>query len=141
MNRFFAIVTLTLVAASPAAAQERVTSVAALEFYARELAQRDLRTGQDMTIISGRLSGAGDSIAALGLGDDHRRSGAVLRRRRDHEAHAGGGRRGVQVVSLRNRPLRSRVGAYRRAIETSIGAWLDKRLGWNEAIAKLVAAM
>ena len=30
---------------------------------------------------------------------------------------------------------------YRRAIETYIGAWLDRRLGWNEAIAELVAAL
>jgi hypothetical protein len=46
----------------------------ALEVYARELAQRDLRTGKDMTIISGRLSGAGQSLASLGLSDDHRRA-------------------------------------------------------------------
>ena len=30
---------------------------------------------------------------------------------------------------------------YKRAIETSIGAWLDKRLAWNQAIAQLVAAI
>jgi hypothetical protein len=29
----------------------------------------------------------------------------------------------------------------KRAIETYIGAWLDKRLDWNEAIAHLVAAI
>ena len=46
----------------------------ALGVYARELAQRDLRTGKDMTIISGRLSGAGQSLASLGLSDDHRRA-------------------------------------------------------------------
>ena len=103
MNRSLAVALLCLLAAGPAAAQERVTSVAdlqfyssfwmnlhhrlhadardkknrvdasrwsaedraawntALEFYARELAQRDLRTGKDMTIISGRLSGAAHS--------------------------------------------------------------------------------
>lgn len=46
----------------------------AIDFYARDFAQRDLRTGKEMTKISGRLSGAGDSIAPLGLGDDHRRA-------------------------------------------------------------------
>jgi hypothetical protein len=46
----------------------------ALEVYKRELAQRDLRTGRDMTQISGRLSGAGNSLASLGLSDDHRRA-------------------------------------------------------------------
>jgi hypothetical protein len=30
---------------------------------------------------------------------------------------------------------------YKRAIETYIGAWLDKRLDWNDAIAQLVAAI
>ena len=116
MNRSLAVAIVCLLAAGPAAAQERVTSVAdlhfyssfwmnlhhrlhadardkknrvdvsrwsaedraawnsALEVYARELAQHDLRTGKDMTIISGRLSGAGNSLASLGLGDDHRRA-------------------------------------------------------------------
>ena len=116
MTRSLAIALLCLLATGPATAQERVTSVAdlqfyssfwmnlhhrlhadardrknrvdvsrwsaddrqawntALEVYARELAQRDLRTGKDMTIISGRLSGAGTALGSLGLSDDHRRA-------------------------------------------------------------------
>jgi hypothetical protein len=116
MTRSLAVALFCVLAAGPATAQERVTSVAhlqfyssfwmnlhhrlhadardkknrvdvsrwsdgdraawnaALEVYARELAQRDLRTGKDMTMISGRLSGAGTSLASLGLSDDHRRA-------------------------------------------------------------------
>ena len=115
-NRSLAVAILCLLATGQAAAQERVISVAGLEFYSsfwmnlhhrlhadardkknrvdvsrwsaedraawntalevygRELAQRDLRTGTDMTKISGRLSGAGTSIASLGLSNDHRRA-------------------------------------------------------------------
>ena len=54
-------------------AEDRAAWTNAIEIYASDLAQRDLRTGKDMTIISGRLSGAGASLATLGLSDDHRR--------------------------------------------------------------------
>jgi hypothetical protein len=54
-------------------AEDRLAWTNAIEMYARDLSQRDLRTGKEMTIISGRLSGAGESLAALGLSDDHRR--------------------------------------------------------------------
>jgi hypothetical protein len=116
MIQFSSVAMLCLCAAGPTAAQERVTSVADLQFYssfwmnlyhrlhadardkknrvdasrwsaedraiwntavevyARELAQRDLRTGKDMTLIGGRLSGAGNSIGSLGLSDEHRRA-------------------------------------------------------------------
>jgi hypothetical protein len=60
--------------ASRWSAEDREAWNSALAVYARDLAQRDLRTGKDMTIISGRLSGAGDSIASLGLGEDHLRA-------------------------------------------------------------------
>src|SRR5262245_58457579 len=53
-------------------AEEAAAWRAAVEFYARDLAQRDLRTGKEMTLICGRLSGASDSIASLGLADEHR---------------------------------------------------------------------
>lgn len=42
-------------------AGERVAWMDAIELYVGDLAQRDLRTGKDMTRISGRLSGANDS--------------------------------------------------------------------------------
>jgi hypothetical protein len=115
-NRCLALAALSLAVAWPAAAQERVTDSAHLQFYssfwvnlhhrlhadardrkrrvdaslwpdderaawqraidlyARAIAQRDLRTGKEMTRITGRLSGAGDSLAPVGLDDDHRRA-------------------------------------------------------------------
>jgi hypothetical protein len=254
------------------AAEDRAAWNTALEVYARELAQRDLRTGKDMTTISGRLSGAGDSLASLGLGDDHRRAleGAapvyrarlwpeddkrnrawiedVTRRLQKISArvlprleafyrtpwysatrtarvdivYVGNARGGytwvypevhtvidaadgtyqgwlgvemtlheashgltdplIAALETAGRAAKKDAGAlwhpvqffvvgeiikrtlaadgvtftsylyetglfdrawpqYKRAIETSIGAWLDKRLGWNEAIAELVAAI
>lgn len=55
-------------------AEDRAAWNTAIDVYARELAQLDLRTGKGMTIISGRLSGAGESLASVGLSDDHRRA-------------------------------------------------------------------
>ena len=55
-------------------AEDRTAWTNAIEFYARDLAQRDLRTGRDMTIISGRLSGADDSLTSLGLAEEHRQA-------------------------------------------------------------------
>jgi hypothetical protein len=92
--------------------EDRTNWMTAIEFYARDLAQRDLRTGKDMTIISGRLSGAGDSIARLGLSGDHQRvleaAASVYRKHlwpRDDEAN----RAWIADVTARFERIRARV--------------------------------
>jgi hypothetical protein len=66
---------------------------------------------------------------------------AVLCGRRNHERTLAAD--GVTFTSyLYETGLFDRAWAqYTRAIETYIGPWLDKRLDWHEAIARLVAAI
>jgi hypothetical protein len=93
-------------------AEDRTVWATAIEFYARDLAHRDLRTGTGMTIISGKLSGAGDSIAALGLSEDHQRvleaAAAVYRRHQwPHDDRAN--RAWITDVTSRFERIRTRV--------------------------------